>query len=230
MKIQTTMIKFNGKEDEIPGYLALPIEQGTYPGLIVIQEWWGLNEHIKDVTERFAYQGYAALAPDLYRGEKAVEPDEARKLAMELKHPQAIADIQSGINYLISQPYIAPRQIGVIGFCMGGGLALSMAIEGKDVGAVVVFYGGRNKLNSQTARQISAPILGIYGEDDHSIPLDIVYANEQTIKQVGKTVKFITYPEAPHAFFNDTRNSYRKESAEDAWNRTLEWFNQHLRV
>jgi carboxymethylenebutenolidase len=111
---------------------------------------------------------------------------------------------------------------------MGGGLALSMALEGENIGAVVVYYGGRNRLDSQTARQITAPILGLYGEKDHGIPLDVVQANEKIIKQEGKTVEFIIYPDAPHAFFNDTRASYRQDAAEDAWERTLNWFSQYL--
>jgi len=224
------MTQIKGEEDEIPGYLARPVDQSPCPGLIVIQEWWGLNNHIKDVTERFAHQGYVALAPDLYRGQKTKEPDEARKLAMELEHPQAIADIQSGVDFLISAPYVAPKMVGVVGYCMGGGLALSMAIEGENIGAVVVYYGGRNRLDPQIARQISAPILGLYGEADHGIPLDVVQENEQIIKREGKPVEFIIYPDAPHAFFNDTRASYRQDAAEDAWERTLSWFSLYLKA
>lgn len=226
--IQTSMIDFKGNGDQVPGYLARPESGENLPAVVVIQEWWGLNAHIKDVVDRFAQAGFVALAPDLYRGAVAKEPDEARKLAMELDHPQAIVDIQGAVNYLISQPDVLPQKAGVVGFCMGGGLSLLMSTEGKDIGAVVVFYGGRGQVDDDQASRVSAPILGHFGEEDHGIPIDLVRANEAKIKEHNKTIEFHIYPDAPHAFFNNERASYREEASKLAWERTLDWFHKYL--
>jgi len=224
-----TMIDFSGNGDRVPGYLAKPDGSGPFPGVVVIQEWWGLDDHIQDVTNRFAREGFAALAPDLYRGQVAKEPDEARKLAMELDHPKAIKDIQGAVDYLIAQPFVQPKKAGVVGFCMGGGLSLLMSYTGKNLGAVVVFYG-RGELDDAKAQQVSAPLLGLFGEADQGIPVEGVRANERKLQAHGKTAEFVIYPGAPHAFFNDTRpHIYHKEAAEDAWRRTLAWFREHLR-
>jgi carboxymethylenebutenolidase len=226
--ILTGMVEFMGNGDTVPGYLARPAAEGPFPGVVVIQEWWGLDHHIKDVVERLAREGFAALAPDLYRGQVAAEPDDARKLAMELEQSKALIDIQSAVNYLIAQPFVQPKQAGVVGFCMGGGLSAMMASQGRQVGAVGVFYGGRGTYNDDTARAVHAPILGIFGEADQSVPLDMIHANESKLREHGKTVEYVIYPAAPHAFFNDERQSYRPEAAQDAWNRTLAWFRRYV--
>jgi carboxymethylenebutenolidase len=223
------MIEFKANGDQVPGYLARPEGDGPFPGVVVIQEWWGLDAHIKDVTDRFAREGFAALAPDLYRGQVAKEPDEARKLAMELDHPRAIKDIQGAVDYLVAQPFVQPKKVGVIGFCMGGGLALQMSHKGKNLGAAVMYYG-RGELDDQAASAVSAPLLGIFGEDDQGIPVEGVRANERKLKEHGKAAEFVIYPGAPHAFFNDTRpHIYHKEAADDAWKRTLAWYREHLK-
>jgi carboxymethylenebutenolidase len=224
-----SMIEFASNGDQVPGYLARPAGAGPFPGVVVIQEWWGLNDHIKDVTDRFAREGFVALAPDLYRGQVALEPDEARKLAMELTHPRAIQDIQGAVTYLLAQPIVEPKKAGVVGFCMGGGLTLLMSHAGKNLGAAVVFYG-RGELDDATAAQVAVPLLGLFGEADQGIPVETVRANERILKAHGKTSEFVIYPGAPHAFFNDDRpHIYYKEAAEDAWRRTLAWFREYLR-
>ncbi|MCB9450911.1 MAG: dienelactone hydrolase family protein [Anaerolineaceae bacterium] len=228
MDTQTRMVEFRGNGDMVPGFLARPADGGDYPAAVVIQEWWGLNDHIKDVARRLAAEGFVTLAPDLYRGQVAEEPDEARKLAMELDRDRAIKDIQGAVDYLVGLPGVTPQQAGIVGFCMGGGLAAWMASVGQQVGAVAVFYGGRAPLTDDEAQDVSAAFLGIYGEKDGSIPLEVIHNNEQKLKAHHKPCEFIIYPDAPHAFFNDTRQSYRPEAAADAWRRTLDWFRQYL--
>lgn len=228
--METGMIEFAGNGDKVPGYLAKPDGSGPFPAVVVIQEWWGLNRHVKDVAERFAGAGYVALAPDLYRGQVAAEPDEARKLAMELDRPHAVRDIQGAVNYLVSQAYVAPKLAGVVGFCMGGGLAAMMAYQGQHVGAVVIFYGRIGELaTDEVASQISVPVMGNFGEADSSIPVEMVKAAGQALRQHNRVYDFHIFPDAPHAFFNDERASYREEAATEAWNRTLSWFDQYLR-
>lgn len=227
--MHTQMIEFSGHGDTVPGYLATPDGAGPFPAVMVIQEWWGLNAHIKDVAERFAQAGFVALSPDLYRGAVAEEPDDARKLAMELDRPRAIKDIQGAVNYLVAQPNVAPKKAGVVGFCMGGGLAASMSHLGMDVGAAVVFYGNvRDLTRDEVAREVRVPLLGNFGETDAGIPPELVREAEQKLKQHRKTCDFHVFSDAPHAFFNNERASYREQAATRAWNRTLDWFRQYL--
>ena len=223
-----SMIEFEANGGTAPGYLAKPQGDGPFPGLVVIQEWWGLDNHIKDVADRFAAEGYVALAPDLYRGQVAEEPDDARRLAMELEIDQALIDIQGAVNYLIAQPFVEPKQAGVVGFCMGGRLAMMMSWRGQNVGAAVVFYGGGLRPTDEQLQAISAPILGIYGEADHGIPVDLVQEWDEKLDEFDKTHEIIVYDDAPHAFFNDERASHRPEAAADAWQRTLEWCSTYL--
>jgi len=226
-KVKTEMIEFPCDGERTPGYLARPQDEGMHPGLVVIQEWWGLVPHIKDVAQRFAGQGFIALAPDLYHGRAASEPDEARKLAMELEEARAVAEIQAAVRYLQGLQAVSPSKIGVVGWCMGGHLALSTAAESRDLGAAVAFYGRPRDVNM--AAQIDAPVLGLYGEHDHGIPVDLVRQFDQALEQHGVPHEIHIYPGAGHAFFNDTRPQiYDAEAAQDAWQRTLQWFRRYL--
>jgi carboxymethylenebutenolidase len=176
-----------------------------------------------------AEQGFAALTPGLYRGKVAQEPDEARKLVMEFNREQAMKDIQGAVNYLVAQPFVAPKKAGVMGFCMGGGLAAVMSYKGRDVGAVAVFYGGRD-WPDEVVTSISAPFLGLYGEADQSIPLSTIEDLRHKLQAYHKPHEIVVYPGAPHAFFNEERPSYRPEAAADAWKRTLDWFRRYLEI
>lgn len=207
------------------GFLARPAGPGPHPAVVVIQEWWGLNDHIKDVAQRFAAEGFVALAPDLYRGQVAAEPDDARKLAMALEQKQAVADIQHAIDYLVARDDVLPAQVAVIGFCMGGGLALRMAVDGSNVGIVAPFYG--RPLEPEEAAKVSVPVVGSFGEQDGGIDAGAVRAMEAALKAAGAPTDIVFYP-AGHAFFNETRPAYDPESAAAAWTRTLAAFRAAL--
>ncbi len=229
MPVETTteLVEFPVDGGSCPGYLARPAE-GTYPGVVVIQEWWGLDDHIKDVARRFAREGFVALAPDLYHGKVTSEPDEARKLAMELDRERALKEIRQAVAYLKAHPAVSPKKVGIIGFCMGGGLALLTAIHEPAVDAAVVFYG-RNPDPIDLVARIQCPLLGIYGEADQGIPPSEVERLGEALKRYGKQFELHIYPAAPHAFFNDTRPQvYRPEAAADAWAKTLAFFRRHL--
>lgn len=212
--------------ETLMGYLARPDDDESRPAVIVIQEWWGLNEHIKDVTRRVAEQGYVALAPDLYHGVVTTEPDEARKQVMELDMAEAVKEIQLAIDFLQGQDYVSGEQVGVVGFCMGGGLVLQTALAEEDVAAGVVFYG--RPLDPAAAGSVNGAILGLYGEADQGIPVEAVEAMHQAFSEAGIENEYQVYESAPHAFFNDTRDSYRPEAAADAWERMLGWFETYL--
>jgi carboxymethylenebutenolidase len=215
----------NGGKDS--GYLALPA-QGSGPGVIVIQEWWGLVDHIKDVCERFAGEGFVALAPDLYHGKTTKSPDEAGKLMMSMRIDEAEKDISGAIEYLLDHEATTGGKVGVVGFCMGGALALYTATKNAKVGACVVFYGGHPSVKPDLPK-LESPVLSISGDEDKSVTPEVVHRLEQQMKSLGKQVDVIIYPGADHAFFNDTRPTvYVPEAAADAWQRTIDFFKKHL--
>jgi carboxymethylenebutenolidase len=202
------------------GYLALP-EQPSGRGVLVIQEWWGLVPHIKSVADRFAAAGFTALAPDLYHGETTTSPDEAGRKLMALNINQTAQDLQQAADYLLDQPTVTASKLGVVGFCMGGQLALLAATVSDKIGAVVDFYGIHPNVKPDFSK-LTAPVLGIFGEQDDSVPAEAVQQLEAAIQQAGGSIEVHSYPNAGHAFFNDTRpEAYNSAAAEDAWHRTL---------
>ena len=222
------IVEYPDTDDEtLMGYLAYPSSGEAVPAIIVIQEWWGLNDHIMDVANRLAHEGYVTLAPDLYHGQVATEPDEARKLVMELDMPAAVREIGQAIAYLLDQDYVSGDKVGIMGFCMGGGLVLQTALVNESLAVAIPFYG--SPLSAEDAGKVTAPVLGLYGGADQGIPADAVKKMEEGLQAAGIPNQIIIYDGAPHAFFNDTRDSYTPAAAEDAWPRVLQWLNTYLR-
>ena len=223
------MVQFPFAGGTTGGYLAVP-EQGSGPGVIVIQEWWGLVDHIKDVCDRFAAEGFVALAPDMYHGKSTKSPDEAGKLMMALRIDEAERDLSAAVDYLETQDSTTSNKVGVVGFCMGGALALYAASKNSKIGACVVFYGIHPKVKPDLPN-LQAPVLGNYGEKDRSVPPAVAHDLERQLKDLGKQVDMKIYKGADHAFFNDTRAEvYDAESSADAWQRTLAFLREHLSV
>lgn len=209
---------------ELSGYLARPQGDGPFSAVLVIQEWWGLNEHIMDVTRRLAAEGYLALAPDLYHGAVTSEPDEARKLAMELGMGDATGEIMAAANALREQPGSNGR-VGLIGFCMGGGLVLNTLVLDDSLEAGAVFYG--RALSPGDAAQVQAPVISFLGSED-SISAASYETMHAAFDAAGLANAFHLYDGAQHAFFNETRASYDPTAAADAWQRLLGWFADYL--
>ena len=217
-------VEFPSNGHTCRGYFA-----GKGPAIVVIQEWWGLVPHIEDVVERFAKEGFAAVAPDLYHGKTAKSPDEAQKMLMELDADRAEREIAGAGEWLLTRPECASKTYGVVGFCMGGALAQYAGTKEKKVSAVVSFYGGFRKLEMNW-NNLNGAILLIHGENDKGVPPEKGRAIEQQLKKLGKRVELAIYPAAGHAFFNDTRPEvYKADAAADAWRRTIELFRQHVR-
>jgi carboxymethylenebutenolidase len=209
------------------GYLAVPAS-GSGAGIIVLQEWWGLVPHIKSVADRFAAAGYVALAPDLYKGQQTTDPGEAGRLLMALNIQQTAQDLKAAANYLLGHEAVTSSKLGVIGFCMGGQLALLAATVSDRFAAVVDFYGIHPNVHPDFTK-LNAPVLGIFGEKDSSVPAEAVQRLEASIQQAGGSMTTYTYADADHAFFNDTRpNVYNPTAAADAWNHTLVFLSQQL--
>ncbi len=211
------------------GFLASPKEPGTYPGVIVIHEIWGLVDHVKDVASRIAREGYAALAVDLFEGKIVSKLDEGRALREKFTEEKILADLNGAFNHLKSLSYVNPNRVGSVGFCMGGGLSLLLACHNRELAAPVIFYG-RNPSPIEQVKNLQCPILGNYAGADMAITESDINLLKQTLTKYGKKFDIKIYPGAPHAFFNDTKESYRPEAAEDAWERTLNFFNKQLKT
>jgi carboxymethylenebutenolidase len=220
-------VTFQSNGGQSTGYLAAP-KAGKGPGVVVIQEWWGLVDHIRDVCDRFAADGFVAVAPDFYHGQIAKSPDEAGKMMMALRIDEAEKDLRGAINYLLGHSATMTSKVGTIGFCMGGALSLYAATKNDKVGACVVFYGGHPNVKPDLPN-LKSPVLGIYGERDRSVSPAVVHELERKMKELGKSFEYHIYPAADHAFFNDTRPAvYNAEAAADAWTRTVEFLRKNL--
>jgi len=220
-----TSVTFPSEAGEAKGHLARP-GKGV-PGIIVLQEWWGLVPHITDVAGRFAAQGYLALAPDLYHGKSTLEAAEAEHLMKGLDWGRAAKEIAGAVQYL--REVEGATCVGVTGFCMGGALTIVAATQ-PGVDAFVAFYGFP-PAGAAALEKIQAPGLIFFGEEEQyfSVPDARAFADNQ--RKRGREAEVVVYPGAGHAFFNDTRpEAYRREAANDAWRRTLEHFGRHLRL
>ncbi len=224
-------VHFASNGDAAQGYLAKPAG-GSGPGVVVIQEWWGVVPHIESVCDRFAERGYVALAPDLYHGVTTREPDEATKLMMGLAMDRAGQDIAGAAAYLARRADVSGAGIGVVGFCMGGSLALWAATLSDDVSATVGFYPGVQwERMSPTWRRYEGKAALIHADEDEggSAAAGIQQA-AQAIRAVGGEVTLYDYPGTGHAFFNDQRPEvYNPQAAAQAWDRTLDFFGERLK-
>lgn len=234
MLIHSQIVEFKMEGTSTFGYLAHPKGEGSYPGVVVLPEWWGIDTHIQQLTERLAEAGFAVIAPDLYRGQVATTVEEAQKLSQQLDQASALQEIQEAITYLATNPHVTPHKVGILGFGMGGSLGAILATSQPNLGALVIFYGGRgdptNSNHEQAIAATTAPFMGIYGGADEKIPLDYINWLKEKLAALGKEHEIIVYPLADRSFFNDTRSNYRADDAADAWQHTLSWFQQHLLV
>jgi carboxymethylenebutenolidase len=218
-------VSFPTNGEPTPGYLATP-KAGKGPGVLVIQEWWGLVPHIRDVCDRLAAAGFSALAPDLYHGKSTGSPDEAGRLMMALDVERAERDLAAAAKFLADHSSTA--KLGVVGFCMGGQLALFAACKNPSIGACVDFYGIHPNVKPDLSR-LSCPVLGFFGAQDEFVTPESARALEAQIRAAGKSAEFHIYPDVGHAFFNDSRpEAYHASRAAEAWDRMLAFFRTHL--
>jgi len=225
-----SMVTWDGPGGESGGYLAVPAS-GSGPGVVVFQEWWGLVPHIIDVCDRFAAAGFVALAPDLYGGRTTTEPDEAGKLMMTLNLEAAMAAGGAAADHLLALPEVTSSQVGVVGFCMGGGLAMLVACRRPDVvGACAPFYGVIPWPNAEPDwSPMTAPVSGHVAELDGMFGPETVEQLRQRLVAAGVNATFTTYPGTDHAFFNDDRPEvYDEQAATAAWDATVAFLQSNL--
>jgi carboxymethylenebutenolidase len=226
--IQVAMVEFPGTDTVLSGYLARPKGDGPFPVVLVCHENRGLTEHIQDVTRRLGKAGYVALAVDLLSrqgGTQVVGSEEVPGVLGQTPPEQFVRDFLSGWNYLKGLPYALADQVGMVGFCFGGGVTWRVATRMPELKAAVPFYGIHAPL--EDVPDINAPVLAIYGELDQRINQGIPTI-EEAMRQHNKVFEKVIYPNASHAFHNDTGSRYNPEAAQDAWARTLAWFETYL--
>ncbi len=217
-------LKFGG----VSGYLARPTGDGPWPVIIVIQEWWGLDDQTKSIADRFAALGYLAFAPDLYHGELAKLGDGQTASALVGKYgADAPAELERAFDAIKNHPDCNGR-LGSVGFCFGGRMSLALALR-RPLNAVCTFYGGGMQNLFDELGALHAPVLGLFGDQDKSIPAGTVAEFERLLEKVGVEHEVIVYPNSGHAFFRDSDPTvYRPEAAQDAWKRATEFFAKHL--
>ena len=227
---------------QVPIYEARPVAAGQYPVVLVIPEVWGMHEHIKDVTRRFAREGFLGITFEPYAREGGTLqlPDQAEvmRVANSVPDAQAMGDLDALEAYAKQHASARADRIGVTGFCRGGMYTLLYAAHNRDMKAAVPWYGPIKPAKTpgirtvgplDVAAQIKCPVLGLYGEADQGIPVPDVKEMEAALKAAGTTAEFVIYPGAPHAFNADYRPSYRPEAAKDGWTRCVAWFNKYLK-
>lgn len=222
-------VSYKSGDETVQGVLYSPPGKGPFPALVVIHEWWGLNDWVKEQASKFADQGYVALAVDLYRGKVATTPDMAHELMRGLPEDRAKRDLRAAFEFLLSQPNVKKNRIGAIGWCMGGGYSLDVALQEPSLAADVIHYG-HLATDADALKKINAPILGIFGGKDRGITPEDVGRFEAALKQLGKQVEIKIYPDAGHAFENpNNKDGYRADDAADAWKLTLDFLGKTLK-
>jgi carboxymethylenebutenolidase len=222
-------VSYKSGDETVQGVLYTPTGKGPFPALVVIHEFWGLNDWVKEQASKLADQGYVSLAVDLYRGKVATTPDMAHELMRGVPEDRAKRDLHAAVEFLKSQPNVKKDGIGSIGWCMGGGYALDVALQEPDLAATVINYG-HLATDTDALKKINAPILGLFGAQDRGITPDDVKKFGTTMDQLGKKIDVTIYPDAGHAFENpNNKDGYRAADAADAWKRTVDFLAMTLK-
>ncbi len=233
-------VKIPVKDGEMPAYRAAPVKDGVYPVVLVVEEIFGVHEHIKDICRRFAKLGYVAVAPELFSRQGDVSkikeiPEIISKVVSKVPDAQVMADLDATVAWVKKSGGGDTSKLGITGFCWGGRIVWLYAAHNKDLKAGVAWYGRlvgkptelQPKNPIDVVGDLKAPVLGLYGAADTGIPVSTVDDMRKALKEAGKTAEIIVYPDTPHAFNADYRPSYRKDKAEDGWKRLLEWFKKN---
>jgi carboxymethylenebutenolidase len=224
----TETVQFANGTGTVSGFLATPEKPGRYPALVVIHEWWGLTDWVKEQTQKLAAQGYVALAPDLYRGQVTSDPEVAHELMRGLPPDRAVSDLKAAFAYLGARKDVDRGHIGSIGWCMGGGFSLQLAIHEPHLAACVVNYGAL-PTDPNDIQQIYAPVLGSFGAEDRGITPADVSDFEKTMRGMNRRAFLKVYDGAGHGFENSTNTAaFRPDAAADAWARTIDFLNKAL--
>ncbi len=222
-------VSYKSGDETVNALLYTPQGKGPFPAIVVIHEWWGLNDWVKEEASKLADQGYVALAIDLYRGKVATTPDEAHEIMRGVPPDRATRDLLAATNYLRAQKNVDPKRVGSIGWCMGGGYSLDLALNDPKLKAAVINYG-HLATDEAALKKVNASILGIFGGQDRGIPVADVSKFEAQLKALGKTVEIHVFPDAGHAFENpNNKQGYRADDAAEAWKLIVDFLAKYLK-
>jgi carboxymethylenebutenolidase len=224
-----SMVTFPSGQDHVQGYLAAPSGKGPFPALILIHEWWGLNDQVKATADRLAKEGYVALAVDLYRGKSTADPEVAHQYMAGLPDDRAVRDLLAAFSHLQEQADVRRDRIGSIGWCMGGKFSAQLAVHEPKLAACAIYYGSV-PTDPATLKKIQAPVIGFFGGNDKAITPEMADGFEQEMKKLGKKVSVTIYPGAGHAFANETGKNYDEAAAKDSWSRMMHFMQDHLGI
>jgi len=221
-------LKVNG--DNAYAFVAEPDDNARHPGVVMIQEWWGIEPHIRQLAQRLAAEGFVVAVPDLYHGKVATEPDEAQKMVMMIRGnvEKAAREIIGALDTVKAMPNVEPKKLGLMGFCVGGFLAYYVASRYPDLGAVVPFYGAGYDPTPEEVAKVNAPVLAFYGSRDQSSPMEQVRKIERMYKGAGKEITVKVY-DAGHAFLNPDHGMGNEKAAAEAWPLAVNFLKQHLK-
>jgi carboxymethylenebutenolidase len=228
--IRTSHVDLKVNGNNAYAFVAQPDDDAKHPGLVLIQEWWGIEPHIRDLAQRFAAEGFVVAVPDLYHGKVVTEPNEAQKMIMTLTKnmDRAVKEIIGALETVKAMPNVEPKKLGLIGFCVGGLLAYVVASRYADLGAVVAFYGAGYDPTPEDVAKVNAPVLAIYGSHDNSIPMTQIEKVSRMYKEAGKDYTLKVY-NAGHAFMNPSHGMGNEQAAADAWKLAVNFLKEHLK-
>ena len=222
-------VSYKSGDETVNALLYTPPGKGPFPAIVVIHEWWGLNDWVKEEASKLADQGYVALAIDLYRGKVATTPDEAHEIMRGVPQDRATRDLLAASSYLRLQKNVDPSRVGSIGWCMGGGYSLDLALNDPKLKVAIINYG-HLATDDASLKKINAAILGVFGGQDKGIPVADVNKFESQLKALGKTAEIHIFPDAGHAFENpNNKQGYRAEDAAQAWKFTVDFLTKYLK-
>ncbi|GHO43226.1 dienelactone hydrolase family protein [Ktedonospora formicarum] len=228
--IRTSQVKLPVNGDNAYAFVAQPDDDATHPGLVLIQEWWGIEPHIQDLAKKLAVEGFVVAVPDLFHGKVATEPNDAMRLMMMAQKniDRAVKEIIGALNVIKNMDIVEPKKLGLVGFCFGGFLAYTTASHYPDLGALSAFYGAGYDPTPEEIARVNAPVLAIYGSQDNSIPLEQVHTIEKRYQDAGKDITVKIY-DAGHAFINPDHGAGNEAAAADAWPRLINFLKEKLR-
>jgi carboxymethylenebutenolidase len=228
--IRTSHVDLKVNGNNAYAFVAQPDDDAKHPGLVLIQEWWGIEPHIRDLAQRFAAEGFVVAVPDLYHGKVVTEPNEAQKMIMMLTQnmDRATKEIIGALETVKAMPNVEPKKLGLIGFCVGGLLTYVVASRYADLGAAVAFYGAGYDPTPEDVAKVNAPVLAIYGSHDNSIPMTQIEKVSRMYKEAGKDYTLKVY-NAGHAFMNPSHGMGNEQAAADAWKLAVNFLKEHLK-
>lgn len=228
--VRTSKVDLHVNGNGAYAFIAQPDDDQQHPGVVLIQEWWGIEPHVLGLANKLAEAGFVVAVPDLYHGKVATEPNDAMRIMMMVRKNVDVAarEIIGALETIKQLPNVQPKKLGVIGFCMGGFMAYTVASRYTDLGAVIAFYGAGYDPTPEEVAKVNAPVFAVYGKQDDSVPPEQIQKIEQMYKSAGKDITVRTY-DAGHAFLNPDHGMGNKAAADDAWPRAVAFLKEHLR-